>query len=131
METKRHPIIAKVLSSLPEAWFLVLFSMYVLGSIPDWIPASQGISSLILPICSLGVLALLVKQFIHRSRILGGIFGVIFTLCSIFMFLAVLSEYKEFPTVSLEAIGLLSMGSFLTLGSLVAALIMAKKGILE
>lgn len=56
------------------------------------------------------LLVVLILQIIFKNRIIGIIIPSLLTLASLFLILAVISEFKEFPSVNAEAMKLLLVG---------------------
>lgn len=59
---------------------------------------------------ALGVFLILLFQIIFQNKFIGMFLATILSLFSIYMVLAVLSEFREFPTVTNEAMQLLLFG---------------------
>lgn len=59
---------------------------------------------------AISLLVILILQIIFKNRIIGIIIPSLLTLASLFLILAVISEFKEFPTVNAEAMKLLLVG---------------------
>lgn len=126
MEAVKQRFSARLLGSFPEVWFIIIISGC---TIPEWFAIGNQASNLLIPIFSLVILALLIKQSIHRSRILSGIIGSVFAICSIYMLIAMISEFHEFPVVNMQAVTLISVGTALIGTSMIAAIVMLIRAI--
>lgn len=69
----------------------------------------------------------LVALIITQTRWIGLTLGIITTFLSLFMMLAVLSEFREFPTVNREAITLVSVGLAIFLATFALSVLMIIK----
>lgn len=128
METMKQERSFNILRSLPEVWYIALIGGYLLFSTYSWI-IGKGIDGLLIPVFFLVVLGLLIRLLIRRSRVLGGIIGSVFALCSVYMLFALFSEFSEFPVVNGQAVELIVVGGILIGGSLTAAITMLKRAI--
>ena len=98
---------------IPEAFFVLLL-------IGAFNPITIGLAVL------LGVLFLIRKQPLP-AVILGSILSVLFVMGSLYMTLALLSEYYEFETGSWEAIQMLIVGMLIMGTSFVMGIVMLVK----
>ena len=103
----------RFIDSLPEMWYIILFALLTCSNFHS-LSASWHIVNIFMILFSLTIVTLLIMQLFKKilwSRLL---LGLLFTLGSIYMFLALLSEYMEFPTkTDTEAIQLIVAGSIL------------------
>ncbi|SEF51480.1 hypothetical protein [Parabacteroides chinchillae] len=103
----------RFIDSLPEIWYIILFALLTCSNFHS-LSASWHIVNIFMILFSLTIVTLLIMQLFKKilwSRLL---LGLLFTLGSIYMFLALLSEYMEFPTkTDTEAIQLIVAGSIL------------------
>ncbi len=103
----------RFIDSLPEIWYIILFALLTCSNFHS-LSASWHIVNIFMILFSLIIVTLLIMQLFKKilwSRLL---LGLLFTLGSIYMFLALLSEYMEFPTkTDTEAIQLIVAGSIL------------------
>ena len=76
---------------------------------------------------AISLLAITIILITTQNKILGITFGVLLVLINLYMVLALLSEFSEFKTTSLEAIKLLSIGSlFLGLNLIFSGVLLHK-----
>ncbi len=129
MEVTKQERSLNVLRSLPEMWYITLIGGYLLFSTYNWI-IGKGTDGLLIPVFFLIVLGLLIRLLIRRSRVLGGVIGSVFALCSVYMLFALFSEFSEFPIVNGQAVELIVVGGILIGGSLAAAITMLKRAII-
>ncbi len=94
---------------LPEIYFSLFFLYAVIDSAYR-IVSKGGTDSGAWFMLAFSLVALfcMVKQFSWKSAVVGWLFSVVLSLSSLYMLLAVLSEYKEFPAG--EGYGLLIVG---------------------
>lgn len=83
---------------IPEIYFLISVLFY-------WASAS----TLLNPV-AITLLLIFILQLIFQNKISGVTIAVLFTLINLYMVLALLSEFHEFPTFSSEARMLLGVG---------------------
>lgn len=93
------------MSKLKRIAFQVPEYLLIASVIFYWGSAGWGINYI-----AISLLAILVLQIIFKNRIIGIIIPSLLTLASLFLILAVISEFKEFPTVNAEAMKLLLVG---------------------
>lgn len=123
------PQVKKRIGLLPEIWYTILLGGMALDNVDYLTRTPWNSSSLLFLILYFGVVALLVRQFFRASGWVSVILGALFSIGSLFMFLAVLSEYKEFPLrTEPGAISLICVGSLLTITSFMLAARMFLKG---
>lgn len=73
------------------------------------------------------VMAIMTAQLVFKNRYFGIFLGLLVGLVSFGLFLAVISDYRKFPTVTSEAIQLLSVGSLFSLiGVVLSAMLLYK-----
>ena len=120
-----NPRIIKVLRSLPEIWYITLFIL--LGGSNFLNVFSFGWNSVngVTTLLSLAIVVLLVVQLFKELVWSRFLLGALFTFGSLFMFIALLSEYSEFPlgtepnAINLIIGGILVIGpSFLLAGKM-------------
>ncbi|PTM04188.1 MAG: hypothetical protein DA407_13245 [Bacteroidetes bacterium] len=102
----------QILLKLPE-YVLVLAVLFY------W--ASAGI--LINPI-AIGLMALLVFQIIYKNQILGLIIPSLLIIICLYMLLALISEFNEFPTFNADAKKLLFVGLLFFISTMTVSVIM-------
>lgn len=107
--------IMKVLLKLPEYLLIaaVIFYWHSSGNVGN-------------PI-AIGLLAILIFQIIFNSRIVGLIIPGIMILTCLYMLLALLSEFNEFPTFDAEAKKLLFVGLLFFVSTIMVSIIMIYK----
>jgi len=88
----------KILFQVPE-YYLILV---VLGT---WYP----FRSIVNPVAWV-LIAILLLQLIYKNKIVGFLIGGAFLLVNLFMILALVSEFREFPRVNAKALQLLGVG---------------------
>ncbi len=87
----------KIYSYLPEIVFLSFLAYILFEVVSDIIiNGDWNYSTLIFPSIAFVVLGLLIKQFFRWSAFIAGVISASFLLGSVWMFLALLSEYSEF-----------------------------------
>lgn len=111
----------QILYSLPEYTLLLAFAVTF---ICDLIFAGKFNYSFL--ILSSAVVALL----IWKSRLLAGLYSAVLGLGSIYMMLALISEYSEFPTGDPQGLNMLLTGSLFFLCALSIAIALAIKYLL-
>jgi VIT1/CCC1 family predicted Fe2+/Mn2+ transporter len=74
-----------------------------------------------------GVLVLLLLQVFFQNKIIGFALATLVSLFSLYMVLAVISEFNDFPTASAEAFQLLGFGLLLCFFGFSAAIAMFYK----
>ena len=94
---------------IPYTYFIGLAAVWFVGDLV----AIQNVSYVALAVMT-GLLALAMLQ----NKTVGTCLGIVATIGSLFAFLAVLSEFNDFETVSQSAIQLIAVGSVLTLTGL-------------
>lgn len=94
----------KIVFSLPEFVILLLSGAWFLENF------NRTINYI-----ALGVVLLMIFQLIFNNRYIGFVVSVILALFSLYMVLAVISEFNEFPTANSEALQLLTIGLLLCL----------------
>jgi hypothetical protein len=97
---------AKLLTYLPESYIIFVILFY--GFTP---PFSIRPLALILA-------AIVALQLIFRNVITGIMLANLFALINLYMILALLSEFSEFPSFNLAAAKLLVVGSLIILANL-------------
>ena len=75
----------------------------------------------------LGIFILLIILLFTQNRILGAIIGILAILSSLFMLLAVFSEFREFPSINKESLLLLLFGSAIFITTLISGFYLLKK----
>lgn len=126
----------KFFHTLPEVWYIMLFTILAHSNIRfllnrgDWNSGNMFMIIFCAAMITLLVIQLMKKNIWSQwSRV---VFGMLFTLCSLYMSFALLSEYLEFPNgTESGAIQLLAGGSLLTGTSLLLAVKMLLKGLLD
>ncbi len=98
---------------IPEAFF-------TLAMIASFNPVSIGLIAL------LGIL-ILIRNRMLPAILLGSTLAMLFVMGSLYMFLALLSEYSEFPTATGEAIQMLVVGTLIFGSSFVMGIVMLVK----
>lgn len=78
---------------------------------------------------TLGIILILIIQLIIKNKIVGISLGILISIISFVMFLAVISEFNDFEAVSTNALQLITIGSLLTLSGLSMGIIMIKTSI--
>lgn len=123
------PQAKKIIGLLPEIWYTLLSGICTLDIIYSLIHTPWNPTSLLFIILNFVVVALLVRQLFRANGWVSIMLGILFSIGSLWMFLAVLSEYKEFPLgTEPGAISLICIGSLLTITSFVLAARMLIKG---
>ncbi|UUC45626.1 hypothetical protein [Flavobacterium cerinum] len=73
------------------------------------------------------VMAIMIIQLVFKNRYFGVFLGLLVGLVSFGLLLAVISDYRKFPTVNSEAIQLLSVGGLFSLiGAVLSAMLLYK-----
>lgn len=80
---------------------------------------------------ALGVLAIMMLLMVFKFKILGSLIALIIALFSLYMILAVLSEFHDFPKVNYEALKLLFIGSGFCFLGFLSSLIMFYKYLIK
>ena len=100
-----------------NAWELVPY-IYFIGLASFWLLMDlfsvQNFSYV-----AFGLLIGLIIQAVIQNRIVGTGLGILATIVSLYVFLAVLSEFNDFEVVNSSAIQLISVGSVLSLTGVV------------
>lgn len=112
--------IKRLIAKLPELFFLHL------GVYWFW-ETFRGGEFINYP--ALILVAVMTLQFFINNKILGLILGFLLGIGSIYMSLAVLSEFSEFESVTNEALKLLVIGLSIFLPSLVFSYFIIKKNL--
>jgi len=107
MDKLRH-----ITSILPE--YILLIAVIVF-----WISTKT-----ILNPFAIGLVLIITFQIIYKNKIIGIVIPSILILISLYMLLALLSEFNEFPTFSYEAKKLLFVGLSIFVGTILIALLM-------
>lgn len=76
---------------------------------------------------ALAIFLILLFQIIFQNKFIGMFLATITTLFSLYMVLAVISEFREFPTVTTEAMQLLLFGLLFCLLLFTSSIIMIYK----
>lgn len=76
---------------------------------------------------ALGVFLILLAQVIFQNKFIGMFMATITSLFSLYMVLAVISEFREFPTVTAEAMRLLLFGLLFCMLLFASSIIMIYK----
>ena len=73
------------------------------------------------------IIGVMIAQVVFKNKYFGVFLGLLVGLISFGLFLAVLSDYRKFPTVTSEAIQLLSVGGLISLaGAILSAMLLFK-----
>lgn len=120
-----NPGIIKVLRSLPEIWYITLFTLLGGSNILNVFSFGWNSVNGVTTLLSLAIVVLLVVQLFKKLVWSRFLLGALFTFGSLFMFIALLSEYSEFPlgtepnAINLIIGGILVIGpSFLLAGKM-------------
>jgi len=112
----------KIIFLLPELMILI-FSVL-------WFVDNYRVSSII-NYYALSVAVLMVLQMVFKYKIVGVAMALIIALVSLYMVLAVLSEFQDFSEVNFEALKLLFFGLYFCFLGFIAATIMAYKYVIK
>src|SRR5688572_17582397 len=75
----------------------------------------------------LGVMFLITLQIMFKNKIAGLILAILFLISNLYMILALVSEFKEFPIVNAEAIKLLLVGlGIISVNAMIGVLMLVK-----
>lgn len=117
--------IKRFINSFPEIWYITLFSLLVISDIACLFTSGWHSRNTVTTLVSLAIVILLLMQLFRNNTWSRFLLGTIFTFGSLFMFLALLSEYSEFPlgtepgAITLLAVGIPLIGfSFLMGGKM-------------
>lgn len=113
----------KYLPILPDCIFIAGFSIVLLST---WILGSWHISQLIILIPTI----LLLIKVLFKAKWIGIILGSLLALGSYYMLCAVVSEYREFPTATFEAVRLLLIGLLIFGATLILSIWLTIRSIL-
>lgn len=81
--------------------------------------------NIILEICLLVLTILMVRQLFYRKVLVSFVLGLVFLIMSLYFSLALVSELAEFASLAgLEAIEVLLVGGFITVGSIAMSVLM-------
>lgn len=105
----------KVLFRLPEYYLIAAALLY-------WFTPPLNVN----PIAT-GLVAVLVLQAIFKNRMTGLIIASLFLAINLFMLLALISEFNEFPSFTADAGALLGVGLLLFLINVGMAILMIYK----
>jgi len=108
----------KIVLLLPELIILILSCL--------WLIDNYRVSAII-NYYALSVAVVMVLQLVFKFKIVGLSMAIIIALFSLYMFLAVVSEFNDFPQVNFEALKLLVVGFYFCFLGFIAASIMAYK----
>ena len=105
----------QILLTLPEYYLIVV----VLFS---WIGPTLNVNPI-----AIALIIMLTLQIIFKNKITGMIIASLFLLINIYMFFALVSEFREFPTFNADAKQLLFVGLLLFILNLLMAGLMIVK----
>jgi hypothetical protein len=103
---------------IPEAFFIGLAVFWI----NDNYSANGSVNYL-----AVAIIAIMIFQLLFQNKIVGFAVGGILTMFSLYMVLAVRSEYNDFPSGSAEGIKFLIMGESLFLLSALISIAMICK----
>lgn len=112
----------KIVLLLPELIILILSCL--------WLIDNYRVSAII-NYYSLSVAIVMVLQLVFKFKIVGLSMAIIIALFSLYMVLAVVSEFNDFPQVNFEALKLLVVGIYFCFLGFIAATIMAYKYVIK
>jgi hypothetical protein len=112
----------KIVLLLPELIILILSCL--------WLIDNYRVSSII-NYYALSVAIAMVLQLVFKFKIVGLSMAIIIALFSLYMVLAVVSEFNDFPQVNFEALKLLVVGIYFCFLGFIAATIMAYKYVIK
>ena len=112
----------KYLLILPELVILILSVL--------WFLDNYRVSSII-NYYSLSVALIIILQMVFKFKIVGVAISLIIALFSLYMVLAVVSEFNDFPQVNFEALKLIVVGFYFCFLGFIAATIMAYKYVIK
>lgn len=104
-----RPWIKNIIHSLPEIWYILLLLA--------WLVPGMRIGNTVITVLSLGVLFLLTKQLFRKSGWVSMLLGFFLTLGSFILFMAMLSEYNQFPVKNTSGAFELLLGGGLLIGT--------------
>jgi hypothetical protein len=105
----------QILFKAPEYYLLIVMFFFLGSFLMSFNPVAWGI------------VIVLALQLIYKNKITGFLIGGAFLLVNLYMTLALLSEFSEFPTVNALALQLIVVGSCLIgLNILMAVLMLSK-----
>lgn len=111
--------------------YLLLFpELIILFLSVLWLLDNYFISSII-NYYAIGVIGIILIQLFFKIKFLGIAIGSIIALFSLYMILAVLSEFHDFKRVNFEALQLLFVGCFLCFLGLITSCIMIYKNVVK
>ncbi|MCB0736389.1 MAG: hypothetical protein KDC92_02665 [Bacteroidetes bacterium] len=113
------PNLKSHLFSLPEYLLLIAVLFY-------WVS-----TAIILNPVAIVLAGILVFQLFTKNRIVGIVIPSILILISLYMLLALFSEFNEFETINAQALKLLAMGLTLFLGTITASVSMLYKYVVD
>lgn len=124
------PLTKKIIGLLPEIWFTFISAMYLLLVSANLVATGWTAKSSVLPAVLLLIIGILIKQFVRKGSWARFLLGMFFAICSFFVFMATLYEYREFPLkTDPEAIKLIVVGCGLAGLSLALAIKMLMSGL--
>jgi VIT1/CCC1 family predicted Fe2+/Mn2+ transporter len=109
----------KYLLILPEV-ILIVISVY-------WLAENYLGNNQYFNFYAFGILILLILQLFFQNKYVGFTIATLIALFSLYMVLAVISEFHEFPTASVEATKLLSIGLLLCFFMFASSVVMFYK----
>lgn len=112
---KKMKSFKKIILALPEYVLIAAVLFY-------WMSAG-----LIINYIAIVLLAAIILQMILKNRIVGIVIPSMMILTCFYMILALISEFREFPTFNTEAKTLLFVGLFYFLTTILVSLIMLYK----
>lgn len=124
------PQTKKMIGLLPDIWFTFLSAMYLILVSTNLAATGWTAKSSVLPAVLVLIIGVLIKQFVRKGSWARFLLGMLFAICSFFVFMATLSEYREFPLkTDPKAIKLIVVGCVLSGLSLVLAIKMLMSGL--
>ena len=120
----------KFFTCLPDIWFLVVLLLGWGGFMSTMLLGAWHTVGIVLGVFLLLVTGILVKQLIRRNGAISVFMGILFLMCSLFFSLALISELREFPSITeSNAIQLLLGGVIIVGGSLLMSIWMMLRGL--